>query len=287
MSLSLKKKKKATTHSTQGCSSVYLPLLETERLAQRWDFCMRNCFPARTCTFTCALLSTQAAAYQLQRNQTKSDAQTYIKHFDTAGLLHHLYKTKTKILSLSPKNIDFLSTKYFKLTSWEVRACRCLISPVQCNIIQTFWIYLRSEWALGVDTHAATWPIIKINSKYISTHFGSPSDRLVIIQTAWECDGTEVNCWAVLDRHFDPSAKMSACPLFAHTKNNNSKMKQNKKFPPNPKSWILSGVHCQECDISQSSLCGKNATVVNEQISATVLSKRIARADTETVFCWI
>ena len=72
-------------------------------------------------------------------------------------------KQKTnKIHSLLQKNIDFLSTKYFKVTSWEVRACRCLISPVQCNIIQTFWIYLRSEWALGVDTHAATWPIIKI-----------------------------------------------------------------------------------------------------------------------------
>ena len=91
-----KKRKKAMTHSTQGWSSVYLPLLETERLAQRWDFCMCNCFPARTCTFTCALLSTRAAAYQLQRNQTKSDAQTYIKHFDTAGLLHHQYKTKQK-----------------------------------------------------------------------------------------------------------------------------------------------------------------------------------------------
>ena len=69
----IKKRKKAMTHSTQGCSSVYLPLLEIERLAQRWYVCMCNCFPARTCTFTCALLSTQAAAYQHQRNQTKSD----------------------------------------------------------------------------------------------------------------------------------------------------------------------------------------------------------------------
>ena len=79
---------------------------------------------------------------------------------------------------------------------------------------------------------------------------------------------------------------MSVCPFFC-TQKTTTQNTNKQKFPQNPQSWILSGAHCQNCDTSQSSLYAKNATVVNEQISATVLSKRTARADMETVLCWI